>query len=410
MGDCSLERNRGPHRRMFKRPLSTSCIAQQVRSAVKLERNHKGAQSLDRNLPKRSSQKAWERAGESKDEYFQRFAHVHAKQKGNDTAQRRERFQVQRDTKRREVRDESKDQRREHKSRFYKDVYSTLKPNPLSEYVYGRSSVLAVLQAQKRELYNKLYIDGNQKNDDIVGLCEKLNIPVEIASTRHALNLLTNNGVHNGYVLETKPLQLTPVTSLGAADDTSYVILEDNYGTASSQTHQTRKKYPVGLYLDGITDPHNIGALIRSAYFLGVDFVMLSSKNSAPLSPVVAKTAVGSTEFLPVYSVDKPLQFFDKSRGNGWTFISAATGDHNDGRIYDTLEAKNVEIHELKALRDNGPCILVLGSEGEGIRTTLKLRSDFLVTIDGANDVVPIVDSLNVSVAGALLMHKMLGR
>lgn len=388
---------------------SAQCL-KGVRSAVKVEgSSQKGPQTMSKNLPFKRVEKAWTKAGESKDDYFRsRFAHVHAKQKENDTPERRQRFQSQRSDKKRAYKDASRDQRREHTSKFYKDVYSTLRPNPLSEYVYGKSSVTAVLEAQKRELYNKLYVDGSaSKDQDVIELAQTLGIDVVRADTRHELNLLSNNGVHNGYVLETKPLLPTPVQSLGEVNENDYLVIEDSFGNSLDQTHRSRNKHPFGVYLDGVTDPHNIGALIRSAYFLGVDFVVLSEKNSAPLSPVVCKTSVGATEFLPIFSASKPLQFFDKSRANGWSFISAAQAEHhNDEKIYNTLESKIVQFGDLNKLLETGPCILVLGSEGEGIRTTLRLRSDFLVSIAQAQDVNPLIDSLNVSVAGALLMHE----
>jgi 21S rRNA (GM2251-2'-O)-methyltransferase len=400
---------------MLKRHLSTTAqVLKGVISAVKVERGASGgSQNVERNLSFKKREKAWDKAGESKDEYFKkRFAHVHAKQKANDTEERRQRFQDQRDGKKRESRDALRDQRHKHKSRFYNDIYGSLKPNPLSEYVYGKSPVVAVLQAQKRELYNKLYIDNSASRDrDIIKLAERLGVEVVVANSRHELNLLTNNGVHNGYVLETKPLLPTPIYELGESNGEDFIIHEDNFGSTLPQAHRSKNKNPFGIYLDGITDPHNVGALIRSAYFLGVDFIVMSEKNSAPLSAVVSKTSVGATEFLPIMSASKPLNFFDKSRANGWTFISAATAEHqNDEKIYTTLESKSVEFADINTLLEAGPCILVLGSEGEGIRTTLKLRSDFLVEIAGAQDVNPLIDSLNVSVAGALLMHKIIGK
>lgn len=396
---------------MLKRQFTTSAsLLKNVRPAVKVS-ERKGPQSVGKNLPFKKSEKAWDKAGESKDEYFRkRFAHIHAKQKSNDTVQRRERFQEQRDDKRREARDHLKTERHNHKNKFYKDVYQSLKPNPLSEYVYGRSPVLAVLQQRKRSFLNKLFVErAPSKDSEIVQIAKNLGVDIVVAKSKHELNLLSNNGVHNGYVLETKPLLPTQVFELGKVQGKSYAIEEDDFGSKSIQTHETSNKNPFGLYLDGITDPHNVGAIIRSAYFLGVDFIVMSDKNSAPLSPVACKTSVGATEFIPIYSVTKPLQFFDKSRSNGWTFVSAATAEHKtDEKIFSTLQSKTVPFNAIHSLLEEGPCILVLGSEGEGIRTTLKLRSDFLVAIESAPGVDLLIDSLNVSVAGALIINKML--
>jgi 21S rRNA (GM2251-2'-O)-methyltransferase len=95
--------------------------------------------------------------------------------------------------------------------------------------------------------------------------------------------------------------------------------------------------------LDEVWDPQNFGALLRTAYFLRCDRVVVCSKNSAPLSPVVSRASAGAMEVMPVYSTDNMMKFLDKSRENGWQVrndcpahcfpIASNCTDANDGPI-----------------------------------------------------------------------------
>jgi len=72
------------------------------------------------------------------------------------------------------------------------------------------------------------------------------------------------------------------------------------------------------LALDEVWDPQNFGALLRTAYFLKCDKVVVCSKNSAPLSPAVSRASAGAMEIMKVYSTDNMMKFLDKSKDNGW--------------------------------------------------------------------------------------------
>ncbi|KAH3673393.1 hypothetical protein WICPIJ_009781 [Wickerhamomyces pijperi] len=409
---------------------TTSRVLQQITPAVKLDTTSKpdSKQRFEKNFPTKERTKAWEREGLDKDTYFRKkFAHVHAKSKGTpEDIQTREHYRTLRRDKKKSEEREWRSQRYEHKSKFTggRDVYKTLKPNPLSEYIYGTSPVIAALTSKKREVFTKLYVHNpDSKSREIIKLANELKIRTQIVDSKNELNQLTDNAVHNGFVLETKPLIPSLVHSLGTVHTpietesgsktiTTYEINEDNFGDSLCMAHETKNPHPFGLFLDSITDPHNIGAIIRTAYFLGVDFIITSSRNSSQLTPVVSKTSVGAVEFMNIMSTEKPLQFMDKSRENGWTFVSAdslqSVFNHRDSKISQTLQGKFIKDDDLNSLLQKGPVCLVLGSEGEGIRTTVKLRSDFLVEIEGNEDKLDIIDSLNVSVAAALLMQKTL--
>jgi 21S rRNA (GM2251-2'-O)-methyltransferase len=149
----------------------------------------------------------------------------------------------------------------------------------------------------------------------------------------------------------------------------------------------------VVLALDELWDPQNFGALIRTSHFLGVERVIVCAKNSAPLNAVVSKCSSGAMELHPVYSTNNMMRFLDASKANGWQVIGAA------------ISADALPITQLSL---DKPTILVLGNEGHGIRTNVVRRCDQLVKIDRSASANAEVDSLNVSVCGGILLHRML--
>lgn len=349
--------------------------------------------SAYKNIPVDRPVKAWERDNEDKDSWFRRkYAHVHVKQKANREAKQKER-----------------DLRNPPKPRAEKPInpFKSLAEDPVHQYLFGTAPVMAALKAGKRDFYGRLYVHNpKEKHDEIVDLLQKRGGTHATASSKNDLNLLTKNNVHNGYVLQTTSLPVKTVKSLSKVENTegNYGIMVNELGREYESRHKVVRSsngtnYPVGVYLDEITDPHNVGAIIRSAYYLGLDFVVMTSKNCAPLSPVVCKSSAGAMEFIPIYSVQKPSDFLMKCSQNGWNVVSAvaSTSPQSD---------KLMSSSDLPNLLQSGPSLLVLGSEGAGLRTNILQRSDFYVRLEGRRDHIdPLIDSLNVSVAAALLMQ-----
>lgn len=372
---------------------------------------------VDRNIPQLTRKKAWERAGEDKESWFKRkYAHVHAKQK----QQQQEQRDVFGKKKAHELRLKENQRRVEqnrtnHVHRFEKkSATQGLRPNPLMEYVYGTNSVLAALQGNKREYYTRLLYYG-ELDSRIQKLTKSRNVEL-VETDKHRLNLMTNYAVHNNIVLETKPLQPVEIShlqmvnpELGTVQYSELAFEDEKITQEMPYGVKDGKNFPLAIYLDEVVDPHNIGAIMRSAYFLGADFIVMSRKNCAPLSPVVSKTSSGAVELLPIFYVDKPLSFFSESRQDGgWTFITTGLTDftqkdkkYNSGKI--------MELNDLQGLCEQIPVVLVVGNEGSGVRTSLKMRSDFFVEIPfGRDNEKGPVDSLNVSVATALLINYLL--
>ena len=293
---------------------------------------------------------------------------------------------------------------------------------PASEFLYGTSAITAALLSSRRKLY-KLYVYAGDNREDlqqdikIRHLALKRSVVVERVK-EDGLRLMSKMSAgrpHNGYILEASPLPRLPVAGFQAVEKRNgafHVIL----------THQSREeaavngtntnieykvsfpRYPFVLLLDGILDPGNLGAILRTAFFLGVDTVAISNRNSAPVSPVAIKASAGASEALPLVSVSKPANFIDRCKSNGWKIFAAAapTPDKRTGL------GNYLSISDLGGCIRNQPCLLILGGEGEGLQWNVRRKADFDVGINGPRIGQSNVDSLNVSVAAGLLCEAFL--
>ena len=216
-----------------------------------------------------------------------------------------------------------------------------------------------------------------QDGDDvrvILESCTMANIPVR-TFTKHDLNMLTDSRPHQGLVLRAAPLEISRTKVLDPVDSFRCVVA-----------------------LDSITDPQNLGAILRSCHFLGAGGVILCTKNSSPLSPVVSKASAGALEIMPISEVNNMMRFLDSSKSNGWQVVGTSISD------------RAVELPRVPTTK---PTILVLGNEGHGIRTNILNRCDHLVKIPRGNkspSVLDRVDSLNVSVGGGIILYHMLSK
>ncbi|KAF5095224.1 hypothetical protein D0Z00_003225 [Geotrichum galactomycetum] len=442
-----------------------------------------GGHNFDKNFPEARKNKAWD--GKDREEFFkQKYAHVHAKQK---------RF-FDREKGKKGHQDSTKEAKLEENRKRSRDVVKKLKPISHTEYVYGTSAVKAALRNPARaEGHSELFIlKGIQHTDDaIVRLAKELKVPMDRDAQRHELNAWTENGVHNGYALKTRPLKPQNIDSLGPVQEIeesveseivneqaqkvaeevtsenppstvaseanaeaktdlsqnkvsdtaaapaaveeeepvdeiefldeedlgshtprSFIVNEVNpySGRIEPVAHDvvspTTKTNALGIYIDQVTDPHNLGAILRSAHFLGADFAVMSELNCAKLTPVAAKSAAGAIDSFKIFTCDAPLKLFEKSAAAGWNIVATVPPSVK------LPHAKRVAPRELALLglgfQDGfrrGPCLLAIGSESEGLRKSLLNRCTHVVSIPKAGGAVDdVVDSLNVSVATALLI------
>ncbi|KAL7271034.1 hypothetical protein RUND412_006229 [Rhizina undulata] len=296
------------------------------------------------------------------------------------------------------------------------------KVNEDAEWIYGSSVVEAALRShaetnKRRKQLNRLYIysganrtPGNLDRDrQMQNLAKKVGVEVVWEKDVGKMDSMSNSRPHNGYVLEALPLEKTPVLSLEKVDtDKSTMRLRlaqhapDDKIVINELSHEIACREPERRY--PFLDPGNMGAMLRSAYYLGADAVVVSAKNCAPLSPVCLKASAGAAEFIPILEHAQGERFIKNSAENGWTFY-AALPPQKDGQKKDGRYVLGSQVGEAVT---KGPVVLVLGSEGEGLRQSLVKNVHYYISIDSAANTDKIVDSLNVSVASALLVSRFL--
>lgn len=380
--------------------------------------------SFEDNFVIPKPKKPWD--GQDKDKYFRdKFAHVHAAQK----KARQDKRKVK--SEGREARSFTKNKLKRHDlaieegrrpkrepnillDKFKKDqpksfamlFKESLESDPNRVFLYGTNSVTAALESKKRELL-KVHTKHSPETLDagIRKLCQSdTPVPIVFDVPLMDLNVMTNNGVHNNVVLETRPLTPQSITALGHVDVEGATCQLSIHGQSqlleTAYQKSDKKRFPLALFLDEITDVHNVGAILRSAYYLGVDYVIRAKRNCAELNPVVSKSSAGALEYIDIYDANHPLQFFESTASNGWNIVSAAAPSSSK-----SLAVENVTPSKLHELLQEKPCMLVVGSEGKGLRTSLLQRSTHVTSLQSVGHTHD-VDSLNVSVATALLLAR----
>jgi 23S rRNA (guanosine2251-2'-O)-methyltransferase len=171
-------------------------------------------------------------------------------------------------------------------------------------------------------------------------------------------------------------------------------------GVAAKKSHQKyfslqeiirssqEKKYPLILILDSIQDTHNLGAILRTAECSGVDGVIITKYNSAPINETVVKTSAGATEHLKICMVDNLVNAIKELKENGfWIFGSYLAN------------AKDYTLVDYKL-----PAAIVLGNEEKGIRKLVAENCDFLIKIP----MLGKIQSLNVSVSAGIILFEVI--
>lgn len=227
----------------------------------------------------------------------------------------------------------------------------------MSTIIYGKNAVASSLSNHGVE---KLFISVRLKDDRFT-----LKLPLESVKTKfvsdNELSAIAKTDRHQGFVALVK--------------DYETISLNELLLSAKS------KQYPLLAMLDGIEDPHNLGAILRSADALGVDGVIMKSHGEVSLNGTVAKVSTGAIDFVKVCVVNNLSNAIETLKKNGY-WIVASDGEAKS--FYDSIDYKC-------------PICVVIGSEGFGISRLVLKNSDFIVKIPMYGH----VNSLNASVAAS---------
>uniref|UniRef100_H9G6C9 rRNA methyltransferase 1, mitochondrial n=1 Tax=Anolis carolinensis TaxID=28377 RepID=H9G6C9_ANOCA len=251
-----------------------------------------------------------------------------------------------------------------------------------SEMLFGIAPCSLALATSKRS-FSRLFLKAGvtPTTEAFSRQAEDRKIPVQTVP-RKVLDRLSHGGVHQGVCLEATPLHPTGWTQAPAHR------LE---GATTEEAPQL-----LWLALEGIQDPMNLGAVLRSAHFLGVDGIVMSRKNSCPLTPVVSKASSGAMEVLDVFSADDLPGFLKVKSKEGWEVL---------GTVAHAKAQDGIPVVSCLDFRWMKPTILVLGNEGHGLSPETKSLCRRMLTIAPGRELEPGIESLNVSVAAGILLH-----
>ena len=238
---------------------------------------------------------------------------------------------------------------------------------PLPEGLFiGRNAVMELLRSGRT--VDRIYMRNDPNEKVLVNIRIKANerrVPI-IDTDSRKLDKLAEGGVHQGVI--------------AVAAETDYLTVEELLEAVSQKGEK-----PFFLICDSINDPHNLGALIRSANCAGVNGVIIPKRRSVGVNGTVAKSSAGAVFAMPIARVSNLASAVKTLKENGVWIWAVEAG----GRPYYEQDFK-------------GSCALILGSEGEGVSDILKKESDFIAGIP----MYGTVNSLNVSNAGAIVMFE----
>jgi|GEM_PF-13887 len=243
-----------------------------------------------------------------------------------------------------------------------------------SGMVYGRNAVIELLKSDRS--IDKLFIQSGQREGSITLIfaeAVKKAIPI-IEAEKSRLDSMINNSAHQGVI--------------ALASEKEYCSVDDIL-----QIAEDRGEKPFILIADKIMDPHNLGAIIRTAECAGVHGIIIPKRHAAGISPIVTKTSAGASVHMAVAKVANIANTAEELKEKGvWIFSSALDlSENGDAKAKDYADADY-----------NLPLALIVGNEGEGLSPIVIQKSDFLVKIP----MLGKIESLNVSCAAAVLMYE----
>ena len=236
----------------------------------------------------------------------------------------------------------------------------------IENYIEGRNPVIEAFRSGK--VIDKLYILDGCNDGPIMTIkreAKKKDTFIKYVS-RERLDMMSETGMHQGVIAYTAAYE--------------YSELEDIFALAESKGEP-----PFVYILDNIEDPHNLGAIIRTANLSGAHGVIIPKSRAVGLTSTVARTSAGALNYTPVVRVTNITKTIEELKKKGMWFVCADVGGTD---MYD--------------LNLTGPIGLVIGNEGDGVSKLVKEQCDMIASIPMKGD----IDSLNASVATGVLAYE----
>jgi predicted rRNA methylase len=227
-------------------------------------------------------------------------------------------------------------------------------------YIYGKNVIKEAIY-NKRKIHS-LFVEKQHKDIAFLKFLKDHDVSFSYLD-KGKLGQLVDTGLHQGVVADVEPYELIDLSFLEDKVESKLVIL------------------------DSIEDPHNLGAIIRSAVASGMDGIVMSVKQQVPLNATVAKVSSGAIEHIKIYVVKQLFIGIEMLKEKGYEIIGTDLKANHSHQTY-TYKPKTA---------------IVLGNEGKGIRPLIKKECDDFVYIPMKGH----IQSLNVSVAAALLMYEL---
>lgn len=232
------------------------------------------------------------------------------------------------------------------------------------QIIYGRHPVYEALKAQKRKI-KKILIAKKYEGkiiDDIIAMAKNKNITVEFIDSQKLIGYSKN---HQGVVA-----YVTPLEYLEFSDLCELVV---------------NKKRATLCILDEVEDPQNLGSIIRSAVCFGIDAIIVPEKSSAKISPGTVKASAGAIEYIPIVKVVNIAQTIEKLKDVGfWLYGADMTGK------------------PIRDIKFEDRVVVVIGSEGFGLRRLTKESCDFLIRIP----ITSQISSLNAAISASIIFYE----
>ena len=233
--------------------------------------------------------------------------------------------------------------------------------------IEGRNAVIEALRSGTA--IDKIYLQKGETDKTLGHIASRARAAgtVVVEADRRKLDAMSRTHAHQGVI--------------ALASVREYVSVESILNSA-----REKGEAPLLVVCDEISDPHNLGAIIRTAECAGAHGVVIPKRRSAGLTSVVAKTSAGAVSYLPVARVPNLPALLKELKSQGvWVFGTAAGG---------TTDLYHVDL--------KGPAAIVIGSEGEGMSRLVEENCDFLVSIPMKGG----LNSLNASAAAAVLLYE----